>query len=318
MFCNTSQRRLRLIALIGGILTLLVVLTAHPGSPFRDDNHIDGPAPRGPAPSPTTGTTTENPKTTNSGKNLLKLRAFVLKNTVTTEQDLLNENSPQSKALKWLFVTDVMQEKAELLDRDTLIRYALGTLYYSTNNVLSNQGGKYREEIWKTETDWLSPNSVCGWFGITCGGSRDDDTEVVGISLAENGLGGTIPKELATLTQLKSLIMHTNGMAGTIPSQFGQLTHLRNLHLSTNSLTGTLPPNLFGVKNSALVEVYLEKCNLTGSLPSELGNLSNLRTYIHHACMFHCFLLCIWLPPEWSLTCTISACLVYFYLLQWA
>eukprot|EP00978_Attheya_sp_CCMP212_P000313 scaffold627_cov55-Attheya_sp.AAC.3 len=281
MFCKTSERRLKLIALIGGLLTILIILTAHPSSPIRKDNDTRDP---GPAPIPTitgTGTGTKNPKTNNSGKNLLELRDFVLKNTITTEKDLLIESSPQSKALKWLFVTDVMQDKVEQMNRDTLIRYALGTLYYSTNNVPSTtQDGKSREDIWKTETDWLSPNSVCGWFGITCGGARDDDSEVVGIALSDNGLGGTLPKELATLTELKSLVMHDNDMDGPIPSEYGQLTQMRNLHLSNNPLTGTLSPNLFGVKNALLVEVYLEHCKLTGSLPSELGNLSNLRTYL--------------------------------------
>jgi hypothetical protein len=89
-------------------------------------------------------------------------------------------------------------------------------------------------------------------------------------------LTGTIPRELAQLTNVKQLFMSQNKLSGTYPSELGEMTKLTDLILSFNQLTGTLP----GVALGKLTNVsYLDlgANQFTGMVPKELGSMENLK-----------------------------------------
>ncbi|KAI9327281.1 hypothetical protein BDR26DRAFT_875703 [Obelidium mucronatum] len=118
------------------------------------------------------------------------------------------------------------------------------------------------------------------------------------VSLALNGIYGSIPSEIGCLSSLTILILSSNELSGSIPSQIGLLTNLRFLRLDSNSLSGVIPteigdlglleylqlddnelegeipPSVWGLLN--LKALNLEKNRLTGSLPETIGNLSRL------------------------------------------
>ena len=52
---------------------------------------------------------------------------------------------------------------------------------------------------------------------------------------------GTIPSELATLQNLKRLILHHNSLQGAIPSELSKLKSLEIVQLHKNRLTGVAP-----------------------------------------------------------------------------
>jgi hypothetical protein len=103
-----------------------------------------------------------------------------------------------------------------------------------------------------------APNSwkVCGTLRddpCACGGTNCDPTsnpicvtcangDITIVYLHDNGLTGTIPSSLKTLTELTTMGFDHNSLTGTIPSSLGLLTKLTLIDLTVNQLSGTVPP----------------------------------------------------------------------------
>ncbi|GLT65848.1 hypothetical protein SLA2020_382530 [Shorea laevis] len=83
-----------------------------------------------------------------------------------------------------------------------------------------------------------------------------------------NFLTGEIPNSIGKLEKLNSLLLFYNQLSGTIPSSIGNLTQLLYLHLAENNLEGEIPRNLQNCRN--LLKVYLSHNNITGSIPKEV------------------------------------------------
>ena len=149
---------------------------------------------------------------------------------------------------------------------------------------------------WTNKTGWLEEGENAGeWHGISV-----SDNRVVTISLAGNGLSGTIPHEIGNISKLQSLSLSSNQLSGTIPPEIGNLSDLKYLYLSSNQISGAIPfeiGNLAALKNlnlsgneltgsipteisnlTSLTQILLSHNNLTGSLPAEIGALANLQT----------------------------------------
>ncbi|MCC7355483.1 MAG: hypothetical protein IT330_17210, partial [Anaerolineae bacterium] len=80
---------------------------------------------------------------------------------------------------------------------------ALVALYNSTNG-----------SGWRHNDDWLTTNTPCSWFGVTCTGGH-----VTSLELSENKLKGSIPAQLGNLAQLTYLNLSDNQLSGIIPTQ---------------------------------------------------------------------------------------------------
>jgi len=76
---------------------------------------------------------------------------------------------------------------------------------------------------------------------------------------------------------VRRITLFSNNLSGRIPDDIGALSHLETLELFENpDLTGTLPTTIGKLSNLRMLN--LNTCNLLGPLPSEIGNLGNLET----------------------------------------
>lgn len=111
------------------------------------------------------------------------------------------------------------------------------------------------------------------WYGL-----KWEKGRVTEMWLSFNNLSGTIPKELADLTELKNLLLDNNKLSGAIPSELGSLNKLSALKLSHNELSGSIPKEIGNA--SSLQSLSLGDNQLSGSIPPELGNLVELQSFL--------------------------------------
>ena len=91
---------------------------------------------------------------------------------------------------------------------------------------------------WNNNTNWLSEEPLAEWHGIS------GSTNQLVVSLSSNGLTGSIPPELGTLTGLSWLNLARNQLGGSIPPELGLLANLETLSLARNQLSGPIPAEL--------------------------------------------------------------------------
>ena len=123
---------------------------------------------------------------------------------------------------------------------------------------------------WALDSNWLSDEPIGTWHGVT----TDESGSVIDLDLTRNLLIGSIPAELGSLSNLKSLRMSGNNLGGSIPNELGNLTALINLELHDNNLSGSIPTEVGRL--SKLTWLELSKNDLSGSIPAELSKLTNL------------------------------------------
>jgi hypothetical protein len=96
--------------------------------------------------------------------------------------------SPSNLALIWLAVDDFSSGTTDMVTLTN--RYVLALLFQTWTGA-----------NWKTNDGWLSSQSECTWYGITC-----NESAITGIELGENSLQSSaddgLPTELFTLTSL--------------------------------------------------------------------------------------------------------------------
>ena len=124
--------------------------------------------------------------------------------------------------------------------------------------------------------NWSLDTAIESWDGVTVGGAPRRVTE---LDLQSSELTGVMPPELGDLTGLERLELSYNRLMGTVPPGLGELSELGHLGLSHNRLTGAIPPELGEL--TLLTNLWLqdnggESIGFTGSIPSALGNLSEL------------------------------------------
>ncbi|KAG6531191.1 probably inactive leucine-rich repeat receptor-like protein kinase At3g28040 [Zingiber officinale] len=105
--------------------------------------------------------------------------------------------------------------------------------------------------------------SPCHWRYVTCDAAT---SRVVGLSLPDLSLSGSLPRGLDRLPSLSSLSLAGNNLSGPIPSGLSLLPSLRSLDLSRNAFSGRLPDDLSLL--SSVLSVDLSSNSLSGPLPS--------------------------------------------------
>ena len=126
--------------------------------------------------------------------------------------------------------------------------------------------------------NWAADLPITDWDGIrTLEGTPE---RVTRLYLHGKRLNGTIPAELAFLTDLTHLYLHKNQLTGEIPAELGKLSNLEWLSLYSNRLTGGIPSELADLSN--LKRLYLNHNQLSGTIPSELGGMPSLTHLFLH------------------------------------
>ena len=106
---------------------------------------------------------------------------------------------------------------------------------------------------------------------ITLWGTDYSIENTTELDLGGQGLTGSIPPEIGSLTNLRHLYLYNNQLTGSIPSEIGKLTNLTHLYLDNNQLTGSIPSEIGNLKN--LTRLYLENNQLTGVIPVSICDL---------------------------------------------
>ena len=177
---------------------------------------------------------------------------------LTTPDTNVLSCAPENLSLLLLALQDF-----HVIDEVLLNQYLLNLLYLSTNG-----------SQWKRLDGWLEANETCTccFYGVECEGDS-----IVSISLALNGLQGTIPPTLSCLTALRILDLSDNHISGSIPSELGQCTNLVHFILHKNYMSGSIPSELGQL--TMLQEYSVQNNILSGELPSELGMLTFLENF---------------------------------------
>ncbi|TGN99656.1 hypothetical protein PN36_35275, partial [Candidatus Thiomargarita nelsonii] len=71
----------------------------------------------------------------------------------------------------------------------------------------------------------------------------------LGWDSSSNNLTGSIPPELAQLSNLTVLLLDSNSLTGSIPPELAQLSNLKYLWLNENQLCGEIPSDLMNLTN---------------------------------------------------------------------
>lgn len=112
-------------------------------------------------------------------------------------------------------------------------------------------------------------------------------TGLESLNLSGNRFTGRISRDIARLANLLALDLSRNLLSDSIPPEIGTLQQLQSLRLGGNRLTGRIPTT-FGVNSTTaktvlltatpnLVSLDLSNNQLSGTIPAELGTLTNLR-----------------------------------------
>ncbi|CAL9750746.1 unnamed protein product, partial [Musa acuminata subsp. burmannicoides] len=114
----------------------------------------------------------------------------------------------------------------------------------------------------------LSRNNIVGWIPPSIGNL----TNLVHLDLSRNNISGYIPETLGTLIHMEELFLSNNHISGQIPKKIGKLHRLQYLDMSYNNLSGQIPTTLGDLCN--LTKIDLSRNNIGGELTNLFYGLS--------------------------------------------
>ena len=205
--------------------------------------------------------------------------------TLETIRNDKSGSSPQSRGLAWVlddpnFSNYTLWQKRQ--------RFALAILYFATNGDkwhLHPGWLQYNtsECFWETRLPletYDDPNNLDTAMAAQTSHSCDEEGYYRTLDLTKNNLVGSIPPEIELLAPtLTTLNIKDNplssGSGSTLPEQIFSLKNLKSLVVSFCELTGTIPSKL-GVLTQ-LTTLAMGQNNFKGTIPREIAYLSNMR-----------------------------------------
>lgn len=168
----------------------------------------------------------------------------------------------------WSFTTEDQQNLNDG-GSTTAERDALMALYEST-------GGDY----WANNSGWGQGDPSDSWHGIQV----NSQGQVTRIDLFNNNLNGQLPASIGNLKNVRYFNVKGNKLSGPIPSEIGNMSSLEVLILQgrTYDIGGTIKePNMDNMDQLDYHQgkYYSNKNEFSGSIPTTIGNLSNLKIF---------------------------------------
>lgn len=93
------------------------------------------------------------------------------------------------------------------------------------------------------------------------------------LEMGGNAYNSTLPLEIVTLPNLEALYLYDAGLSGNVEF-LAHMPKIVELWLDGNDLEGTLPSGVDSL--SKLASFSVTNCDLTGQIPSQFGELSEL------------------------------------------
>lgn len=185
-------------------------------------------------------------------------------------------SSPQHKALEWAVQDPYLRNYS---DERLYQRFALAALYYSTKG-----------DHWNNDKDWLSYEiNECKWEGqaksffafgdieVEMSPCRSDNSSLYErLWIEENNLEGSIPDEIYIMSSLKSISFWKNtNLSGTISPKIHKLQDLAKINLVRTSVTGSLPSQV-GLLSQ--LKIFFGG-PFTSTLPTEIAVINSLEQF---------------------------------------
>ncbi|KAK1280799.1 putative LRR receptor-like serine/threonine-protein kinase [Acorus gramineus] len=160
-------------------------------------------------------------------------------------------------------------------------------------NIIFQKWNISSPSVWNVSGDVCSGSAVNGVnlfkedsynpaIKCDCGFNNQSTCHVTELKVSGLNVRGAIPQELATLTNLKTLILTQNFLNGSLPDFLGNLTSLGFLNLAVNAFTGPIPTQLGQLRKLFLLAIGINY--FTGPLPAQLGQLTNLKELYIDSC----------------------------------
>jgi hypothetical protein len=202
---DTPRKRWTAVATMLAMVSIVAVALAlvFRPKPTDADTNTLAPTPSLPSLSPTAAPTEgrfPSAAGTPAPNALVQLTELLTSVSFDNGTALTTAGTSQNKAFKWLLNNTSLDTYS---DKRKIQRYALATLYYSTNG-----------EKWHHNTKWLSDEEECDWYN-RADGSRcsNEGTILTTLHLWSNKLFGSVPDELMLLDSLGKNIMIALAMA---------------------------------------------------------------------------------------------------------
>jgi Leucine-rich repeat (LRR) protein len=177
---------------------------------------------------------------------------------LTDHMESFFDDSIQANAVETLS-QDTISDRLCMNDQDLLVeRFALKVLNFSV--AIDNNNFKAHQ--------------CQGWGGSAVKIECDENHKITYLYIKDARTEGTIPTELALLSQLTHLDFFNDPMNGTIPVELSLLTKLEFLDFGGTELTGSIPTELFLLTNMKWLGLF--EVPLSGVFPSEIGRMQKL------------------------------------------
>jgi len=163
-------------------------------------------------------------------------------------------------AMLWL-ADDMVASSVAYDDHRVVNRFALAVCFLSWYDP---------KEPWNNMEGWMTNEHECTWFGVGC----NEQDDVISISLQNNKLSGSIPKEMTLLNQLAKIDTPVNTITGTLPTELGRLKYLVTLDVHKNEIGGSIPVEIGSCP--MLKKLQLRRNALVTTIPNEIWKLTNL------------------------------------------
>ena len=110
---------------------------------------------------------------------------------------------------------------------------------------------------------WTTGDPCAGWARVTC-----NDTLVVGLDLSylTLSLPKTLPEPLAYMHTLRAVSLAGNGLSGSLLPDYSLLTELTSLRVDGNALYGRLPDEWAALSRLATLNLGMNQ--LSGPIPA--------------------------------------------------
>ncbi|TYI96182.1 hypothetical protein E1A91_D01G053300v1 [Gossypium mustelinum] len=151
----------------------------------------------------------------------------------------------------------------------------LRTISLSTNQLSGHLPSNMGLFLPNMERLYLNFNHLVGSIPVYISNA----SQLTLLDMSNNYFSGSIPDNLGNLRNLKILTLANNSLTSSRMSFFFSLTNCRvleNLLFGINSFISGELPRVVGNLSSSLEEFSASACNIRGSIPSEIGNLSHL------------------------------------------